>query len=315
MGNTTTKSKDDTTIVTESVSEITKEVSSKCEASANSSQTTGKITVNGTGSNGLKADLRIYQKLEQSLQAGCVSSNDLETQLKSQLASTIEKNLKNKVDQSGIKSSGELTSITTQITSIKEKTSFKSLSECIANSAQQQTTEDIELLFDKSTNGNVKVDIEQVLASALSSSCTSKNEDLTKLDKDITTLFKTEQTNDQSGLITAFNNLVDGIVDLYTSAVQTFGMIGVVAIIAVILVGPIFFKMFLSLKSSFNPFSSSRGNDVDKPPTRQNSFRVDPRRNSFRVDPRQNSFRGNLRRNSFRGDLRQIAPLHMYHLS
>ena len=305
MGNTTTKSKDETMIVTESVSEITKEVSSKCEASLNSSQAVENVSIDLQGADGTDVSISIIQSLKGSLEAGCVSSNDLETQLKSKLASTIDKNLKNKVDQSAVKSTALLESVTSQITSVKEKTSFKSLSECIATSALQQSVSAIQILASESKNSKGKIDINQALASSLSSSCVSKNEDLTKLDKDISTLIKTEQTNDQSGLITAFNNLVNGIVDLYTSAVQTFGMIGVMAIIAVILVGPIFFKMFLSLKSSFNPFSSSRGNDVDKPPTRQNSFRGDSRQNSFRGDSRQNSFRGDSRQNSFRGDLRQ----------
>lgn len=219
-------------IVTDVLTDVIVDISSKCDTSSLSKQALNNNQFIFTGISGSSLDVQAVQNARLSLNAMCTSGNDTQAKLMQEFESKLQSTVDQKMDGLGIANTNEIDKINTIVSTIKTNVNMKSLTECLANVSNDQEMFNNLVKFENIDRSDIKFSVSQYVVNKVVNSCVLSNTSLSTSITDLQSALedKTTQSNTGFNLNTAISDVVDGISSVINNMIDTIGMVWVVII-------------------------------------------------------------------------------------
>jgi len=195
------KTKTETNILNESITNVLLEISSTCKAEVNNTQSvTSKRSFSNI--NNTTIDARYIQGIKSKLNFSCIQNTNIENTLKDKISREIDNVIEKKTTGFGGKSvidASEQEIITNLKTTITKNIDIKSLTECLVAIKNSQSIVD-EVDFTNISGSNIDATITQKLVEEAVFKCTQSNKAITDASFELNEIIKSKTTSTSEGM-------------------------------------------------------------------------------------------------------------------
>jgi len=219
-------------IVTDILTDVIVDISSKCDTSSLNRQSLNDNQFIFSGISGSTLDVKAVQDARLSLNAMCTSGNEIQAKLIQEFESKLQSAVEQKMDGLGIANTNEIDKINNIVSSIKTNINMKSLTECLANVSNDQNMFNNLIKFENIDNSRISFSVSQYVVNKVVNSCVLSNTSLSTSITDLQSTLEDKTTQSITGfnLNTVISDVVDGISSVINNMIDTFGMVWVLII-------------------------------------------------------------------------------------
>jgi hypothetical protein len=232
--------KQENNIVTDVLTDVIVDISSRCDTSSLSKQNLNNNTFIFSGISGSSLDVQAVQNARLSLNAMCTSGNETQSKLINEFESKLKSTVDQKMDGLGIANTNEIDKINNIVSIIKTNVNMKSLTECLAKVSNDQEMFNNLIKFENINNSDIKFSVSQYVVNKVVNSCVLTNASLSSSITDLQNELedKTTQSNTGFNLNQVVSDVVNGITSVVNNIVDTIGLMWTIifGIIIVVLV-------------------------------------------------------------------------------
>lgn len=232
--------KQENNIVTDVLTDVIVDISSRCDTSSLSKQNLNNNTFIFSGISGSSLDAQAVQNARLSLNAMCTSGNETQSKLINEFESKLKSTVDQKMDGLGIANTNEIDKINNIVSIIKTNVNMKSLTECLAKVSNDQEMFNNLIKFENINNSDIKFSVSQYVVNKVVNSCVLTNASLSSSITDLQNELedKTTQSNTGFNLNQVVSDVVNGITSVVNNIVDTIGLMWTIifGIIIVVLV-------------------------------------------------------------------------------
>ena len=236
--------KQENNIVTDVLTDVIVDISSKCDTSSLNRQFLNNNTFIFSGISRSNLDVKAVQEARLSLNAMCTSGNETQSKLITEFENKLQSTVEQKMDGLGIANTNEIDKINNIVTAVKTNVNMKSLTECLARVSNDQDMFNNLIKFENIDNKSYFLNYQNKVVN----SCILTNTSLSTSINDLQTELEDKTTQSMKGfnLNEAISNVVNGITSVVNNMVDTIGMVWAI-ILGVIIVVLVFAPKILCI--------------------------------------------------------------------
>ena len=240
--------KQENNIVTDVLTDVIVDISSKCDTSSLNRQFLNNNTFIFSGISRSNLDVKAVQEARLSLNAMCISGNETQSKLITEFENKLQSTVEQKMDGLGIANTNEIDKINNIVTAVKTNVNMKSLTECLARVSNDQDMFNNLIKFENIDNSDITFSVSQFVVNKVVNSCILTNTSLSTSINDLQTELEDKTTQSMKGfnLNEAISNVVNGITSVVNNMVDTIGMVWAI-ILGVIIVVLVFAPKILCI--------------------------------------------------------------------
>lgn len=224
--------KQENNIVTDVLTDVIVDISSRCDTSSLNAQSLNNNTFIFSGISGSTLDVKAVQDARLSLNAMCTSGNETQSKLMTEFENKLQSTVEQKMDGLGIANTNEVDKINNIVTAVKTNVNMKSLTECLARVSNDQEMFNNLIKFENIDNSDITFSVSQFVVNKVVNSCILTNTSLSTSINELQNELKDKTTQSLTGfnLNQVVSDVVNGISSVVNNMIDTVGMVWVLII-------------------------------------------------------------------------------------